>query len=666
MPLSADWIPFIKKVFFFAAFSEEELGKILSQMSLLSLPKGAVLFRQGDAGDAMFLIQSGRLTLTRNEGGQEKVAAYLGRGESLGEMSLLTGEPRANTATADSTVELLVLYRQDFEPLLHSMPSMALHLSRILSRRLVESILPKDSASYPTKIHPVMSPLPLEDRVLFCVNLGISLVEQTRRRVLLLDILDHDSGVFAKALGLHPVQVGEASLRQGDLQSPDIIHRLTVYHPSGLELLSLPLSLMDGKLMSSAYPFFSLLRSHYDITLVVTPPKVTPFTRVLWEESDRLFYVERDVPAPGESEALEGVLSHLSREEIFRVQLQSGETRPHTPVVDYHIPWPADLARDFERTRTPFLPASAGATHRRLDRLARQMGGLRIGLAMGSGAALGYSLIGILQVLERNGIYPDVISGTSMGALIGSFYASGKNPAELEEIALGITRRKLLTMADPTLPWQGILIGRGVLRFLKSILGDVSFEELGTPFACVATDIMTGEEIVLRQGKVAEAVRGSISLPFFFQPYFHQGRFLADGGLVNPVPTSVIASMGADILLSVNLTTKPGVKRSRPGRRNPRRYSSSYWKGPNIIEVVSKTIYTMQYEIAQARAELSDAVLAPDLSNFTWAEFDRAADIIKIGAEYMEESLPKIKSLLPFFADYCRVPLRARAPIRIY
>jgi NTE family protein len=171
---------------------------------------------------------------------------------------------------------------------------------------------------------------------------------------------------------------------------------------------------------------------------------------------------------------------------------------------------------------------------------------------------------------------------------------------------------------------------------------------------------MSGAEVVLKDGKVADAVRGSLSLPFFFQPFFLNGRYLVDGGLTNPVPTSVATAMGANILISVNLTAKPSDKHMA-GFRNRRRYSSSYMKGPNILEVMMKTIYTMQFEIAHARAELSHVVLAPDMSHFAWSDFHRAPDIIKIGEAMMEETMPKIKTLLPLYSDHCRVPLKRAA-----
>ncbi len=657
---SMDWVPFLKKVGFFSAFNEDELSLIARRMSVFSMSKGAVLFREGEQGEALYLIHSGRIRLSQGRNGQERTVAFAGRGDTIGEMSLIAGQPTLYTATVDATADLIVLYRKDFEPILNEVPTAALHLSRVLAKRLVESTRQEPTSAVPSKIYPIISHQSLPNRVVFTVNLALSLAEQTRRRVLLLDILDQDSGVFTAALGMRPVRVGENSLRQEDLQSANIMQRLVVYHPSGLELLTLPLALMDGKFFSALYPFLALLRDKYDITLLSLPPKITPAVRVILEESDSPLYVEKDTVHPDDPKTLADIASIIPADKITRVQLTESAPTLGGPVVNFRLPWRQTMSRELMDSGKIFLPGDASSTQRMVDRLARHLGGIRIGFVMGSGASYGYSMIGMLKVLERNGIFPDVISGTSIGALIGSFYAAGKTPSELEEIALSITKKKLFALSDITLPWQGLILGREVLRFLKTVLGEKTFDELDIPFACVATDIMSGEEVVLKDGKVAEAVRGSLSLPFFFQPFFLNGRYLVDGGLTNPVPTSVAAALGANILISVNLTTKPSAKKLA-GFRNRRRYSSAYMKGPNILEVMMKTIYTMQFEIAQARSEMSHVVIAPDMSSFAWSEFHRAPDIIRIGETVMEDALPKIKTLLPLYADHCRVPLKKAA-----
>jgi NTE family protein len=139
-----------------------------------------------------------------------------------------------------------------------------------------------------------------------------------------------------------------------------------------------------------------------------------------------------------------------------------------------------------------------------------------------------------------------------------------------------------------------------------------------------------------------------------FQPFLYKGRYLVDGGLINPVPTSVVATMGSDVLISVNLTAKPAMRRGLGRRRSLFPLAP---RSPNLLEVFFKMLYTMQYEIAQARTEIAHVVIAPDVREFAWTEFHRSEEILKVGEQAAEEAVGKVKSLLPFFADFCRVPL---------
>ena len=211
-------------------------------------------------------------------------------------------------------------------------------------------------------------------------------------------------------------------------------------------------------------------------------------------------------------------------------------------------------------------------------------------------------------------------------------------------------------MANLGFPRSGIFTGKGILKFLRSILGERTFQDLEIPYACVATDIQTGREVVLDDGNVAEAVRASLSLPFFFHPYYSKGRYLVDGGLVNPVPTSIIMSQGANILLSANLTSKAG-DRKVPQGLGWRRRLPSILGGPSIPTILLKTIYTMQYEIAEERAKMAHVVMDINSQGLWWWDLDQAQKIIGLGEASAEENLSKIKSFLPYFSDSCKIRL---------
>jgi NTE family protein len=158
---------------------------------------------------------------------------------------------------------------------------------------------------------------------------------------------------------------------------------------------------------------------------------------------------------------------------------------------------------------------------------------------------------------------------------------------------------------------------------------------------------------------VAEAVRASLSLPFFFEPFYLDGKYLVDGGLVNPVPISTVVSLGANVLISANLTSRTAERRI-PKMMGLQKRLQSMLRGPSVFEVLIKTIYTMQYEISTARSVISHVVMDVHTSDFLWWDLHRAKEIIRLGEASAEESLPKIKSLFPFFSDSCKVKLKEK------
>ena len=178
----------------------------------------------------------------------------------------------------------------------------------------------------------------------------------------------------------------------------------------------------------------------------------------------------------------------------------------------------------------------------------------KVGLALSSGTARGLAHIGVLKALEEESIPIDMISGTSAGALVGACYAKEKKAKALEELALGIDWKRMAHLIDLNLIvlWKGFVQGQKVKSFLRSIIGDVRFEDLQIPLAIVATDIDSMEEIVIKEGSVIEAVRASISLPAVFTPMKWNNRFLIDGGVVNPLPVDVARNIGAEIVIAVN------------------------------------------------------------------------------------------------------------------
>lgn len=297
----------------------------------------------------------------------------------------------------------------------------------------------------------------------------------------------------------------------------------------------------------------------------------------------------------------------------------------------------------------------------------------RVGLALGSGGARGAAHVGVLKVLEREGIKVSAIAGTSIGAMVGGAYAAGIPLSRIEEEWLTTSRRKLLRSFLPTFPRTGLSSGAGLRRYLREILGDVRIEELPIPFAAVATDLDTGEAVVLRSGPLVEAIRASTAIPGVFQPVRWEGRLLVDGGMVEPLPVRVCRELGADIVIAVD--TNPAPHPTTPeGRRPWAALSQALRQGllhrpwvpasltevlgeyarerpaarplPGIFEILNQSAAILVQEILRLKLRLDppEIYLRPKFREER--SYLRAKENIRAGEEAMEEALPTLLSLL--------------------
>lgn len=296
----------------------------------------------------------------------------------------------------------------------------------------------------------------------------------------------------------------------------------------------------------------------------------------------------------------------------------------------------------------------------------------RLGVALGSGAARGWAHIGILRALEQADIVPDVVSGTSIGALVGAAYASGRLDA-LETWVIGIDWWEIIRYMDVRL---GGVEGERLMQAFRERVDDAPIETLPKPFGAVATDLHTGREVWFQEGSLLEAVRASIALPGLFSPVRYQGRWLVDGGLVDPLPVSLCRALGADRVIAVNLNGDI-VGRHFNGR-TPRRAApnpllarlSAGWQAllgnhansshpsseladeeepPGLFDVMAGSINIMQDRITRARmaGDPPDVVLAPRLAHLGLMDFDHAAGAIAAGMDCVQRHLPLLQDALP-------------------
>ncbi len=670
------WEAFLKRTPLFSGLSAEDLGKLSARLQLLSLPKGATLFKQGDESDALYLIVSGHARRYRVRDGHEALVAYLGRGDVVGETGLLTGAPRSSTVRVDATSEILKLPRKDFEDVLRVHPTVMLHLSRTLASRLIDqggAIGASGTQVRTSESHRLVAlecALPRAERALVAWKLGSELAAQTRKRVLIVD-LSPEPGEIARAAGLKASPVAEMGLRSANLRDPGVLAALAQEHASGVRVLSVSPATLGGRPFGQLYLFLNAVRDSHDLSLVVLGGPRADVERAALAEADLILMAGCDAMRP-QYRHMEVEVPPLAEAPSRLLRVWVGDLEPEdAPLLvgseRIMVPWSEDATEAYAREGKSSAAYDAEPkAGKALARLARRIGGVQVGLALGTGAALGHATIGVLKVLKREGVPVDLIAGTSMGSLIAGCYAAGYEPEEIEELALKIDKAWVYENLfwDITVPRSGIFAGETLLRFIRSYMGSREFSDMEIPFACVAADIETGEEVVLKRGPVADSIRASCGLPLIYEPIQLSGRWLVDGGLVNPVPTRVIADMGADILLAVNLTMPASERKTDLAARHAARLLDQplsletlkraagpilpkAFRAPNFLEVFFQMIYTMEYEVAQSRLDMAHVTMFPDLKGFSWTELHRAGEIIAAGERAAEEALPRLKALIP-------------------
>jgi len=303
------------------------------------------------------------------------------------------------------------------------------------------------------------------------------------------------------------------------------------------------------------------------------------------------------------------------------------------------------------------------------------MNNCRVGLALGAGCARGWAHIGVLRALNEAGIYPDIVAGTSIGAVVGGCYAAGELPA-LEQFARDLTRRKVLGFLDFNFTGSGLITGQRLRTVLEARMKDCSIENLPKRYVAVATEIGTGHEVWLSRGRMVDAMRASYALPGIFRPVPIEGRWLFDGALVNPIPVSVCRALGARYVIAVSVNSdlcgrgsviphletlpaefapepepaaEPEGLLARNGRAVKKLLQRQFFgrtdNSPGISRVMVEAFNIVQDRISRSRlaGDPPDMIIQPRMPDCGLFDFHRAEEFIQAGAKAVRRDLDDIK-----------------------
>lgn len=725
-----DKVVMLKRIPLFASCTEPQLQLIADRTRLVEYKKGESIYREGDPADSFYIVSSGRLRVFSSANGIETIYTVLYNGDSFGEISLLTGEMHSATVQALNDALVLQLKKEDFDEVINRIPSLVLYLSRLLSKRLRTRT--EVRASSDTTITATYSAVKSVGCTLFTISLAAMLRRETDREVVVVAITNAlDDWVWR--YGPLPSSTGAASQPSlATIISEDSFETVLTTHPLGFRVL------FAGELLTNPHgeqlvaPLLSGLTKRFEYVLVDLPSQMSPPVVKALTQSDMTYLVtdatkenltktrvlmeQLSSPISTDPKHLQIVLNmaHGTEEKLSFFELLFGiwdkvrdtdslEQLGHP--VNFTLPYLSNppsigsLTQLLDGRRSPFALT--------IQRAARQLAGGLVGLALGSGAALGLAHIGILKVIEREKIPIDIIAGTSIGAMIAALWASGHSAEELERLALRfkhpwqINRLFLLDIQLPIAsiiagvvigglvgwmgdPWTGVLAGllciiiglilgmltggpiqgSQLMARLQADFENKTFEDTWIPVKVVAANPLTREEVIIDSGSLAEAVRGSVSIPGIFKPVTYRGQLCLDGGVVNPIPVSVLKQAGVKRIIAVNVFPTPqeiqAYRRQVEQHRLEReaqlasrslpvrllillRQELVRSMSPLVFDVIMRSMQWMEYQIAEIDCRGADLTLRPTVAGAHWLEFFNPEKFIRRGEEVAMAHLAELK-----------------------
>ncbi|MCF6247094.1 MAG: patatin-like phospholipase family protein [Desulfobacula sp.] len=633
---------FLKKVPLFSSIPDSQIRKIAACFHVLDVKKDVHIFEQGDLSDAMYIIRSGAVFIYSEKQGRTPFQVELQRGDFFGEMALLSNLPRSATAKVTLDATLFCLKKENFKTLLTQNRHIGLFLSRLYARRLSFG-----STTESTPLMPIFYTVSATDPDLglshFLYSMSYHISTESDKKVLVVEPHLELKSIMKK-FDLHSMPCPDISLFNllpSNVYASDDIKWFN--HPSGFCVLQVNKGFHE-QLVSVLPQLMESFKFKYDRVIFSLTHHFDHLEQQAVRLCDKNLLIINNTPA-----ALPGVKKKLDRLEqtagigLDRVRVGVSHLCGATGI-------PREtLKRELNLSETPqvWVEKSDKAIKDQIDTekrfpvkgaraIARELAGVRIGLALGAGAARGWSHIGVLKVFEEEGIHIDMIAGTSMGALVGAIYASKGSVEHLMEYTIkrlptrSLARKNIF---DYTLPLKGFLRGRKAMNLVSTAVNNADFMDLLIPTYIVGVDILKGEEVLFDTGDVSRAVRSSLSLPAVFVPFRHNGRWMVDGGLLNPVPVNILEQKGADKIIAVCV-------------ENPNSTAKQTRRSPSIMQVIFRTINIVHSTATTGFAQKSDVVVYPEAQDFAWDDFHKGNVLMQRGENACKKVLKEIKALI--------------------
>ncbi len=675
----------LKKIPIFSHLTWFELHTIAKKSELVDYGKGDMILKEGSAPDAFYCLISGRVQAygTSVTGHKENLEFIL-QGTPFGIASLFTGDNHSLNFEALNDSVVLRIPKEDFTAILKSIPHLGIEFSHTLSRRIQQRAIHKRH-DVENMIISIYSPVKGSGSSTYAMNLALSLEKETNSKVLLVNISSN-----LKPEEPLPSATSEASpqwkktpvkLRTIVDDHQKILAQIS-YGDRNLDLLQVVFDADDQLIFKQISQFVSTLVHDYHYVIADLPNDMDDVVLQTLTQSDLVHLVSQNRREDLKLARL--VIDDLGRRlkdrfSVEKVQViisamhppQSISPQEINEVLNYNVATVLPIMNRDELTKTiiahsmtVMVPDISSQYAKVVRRIARKIGGVMVGLVLGGGAALGIAHVGVIRVLEKEGIPVDVVVGSSMGALIASLWVVGNKADQLETIAREFENKVgMLKLFDPVFPRSGFIGGRLIKLWLRKHLGDKTFYDAQIPTKIVSYDLIRREEQILEEGSLVEAVRESIAIPGVIEPVFRDGKMIIDGGVLNPLPVNVLRDMGIHRIIAVNVLQSPtdvskGYELEQkqmqdqalvPFFDDPMRYLGWRIKKKlyvNIPDIIIRTLQASEYVIADKSASAADVLIHPDLVGINWFELYEVDKLIKSGEEATRKQLAAIKKLV--------------------
>lgn len=678
----------IKKIPVFSFLGWFRIQSIARAGKLVPYKKGDVVCSKGAAPDFVYFLISGRLqAYTPDHGGVKGDLEFIHRGMFFGIISALTGEDHSQTFEAINDSVIFRITVPKFRKILKQIPELSLKFNKILSQRIRSKVTKTELVNRSTIIS-VYAPISGSGGSTYAVNLAMSLARESGDKVIWVSIRSGQTPLNTMVSDIDEVRPKWMKAPKDItslLKDFENIPEHVIKSNFGIDLLNAHFDPDDKSMVERISEFVSRFIDEYRYVIVDLPSNMDEVVMKTLSQSDFIHLVmlrKRETLENGRivlNRIAEAIKEDFNEE---RVKVVIGGVNAHRniseetvkSILDFeaaaflpHIQR-KDLALRVETDVISFMALAQTSSYaRQITRLARQISGVSVGLVLGGGAAFGLAHIGVIKVLEEEGIAVDVIVGSSMGALIGGLWAAGYHAADLEKMALEFKKRSnLIKLIDVVFPLSGLISGKAVMAWLYSKYGKRTFRDTKIPLKVVAYDLIHRRDIVIEEGSLVEAVRKSISIPGVFQPIITKDQLIIDGGVMNPLPTNVLVSSDIKRIIAVNvLQTPQDVIRSYEKVQaeiqkasevsfvhTPISYITThlkFWMNrkffPNISDIIVRTLEASESVIAQESGRAADLVIHPDLTGLNWYELYQAEELIKRGEDATRKHIDQLRRI---------------------